>query len=396
MAYSNEIKTNCLEAVMSGMTLRQVQRKYGPSRMTIGRWASEVGIAMRQDWSGGPVVPVKKVDDAKKPARLGLAQRLAIAIGLAAGDSYGKIALGIGFTRWTVSREIKRYSIDGFYNPYKAQSLATQAAQRPKERKIDMNQKLRDYVLEKLANRWSPEQISISLKYEYPEDEEMWLSSESIYQALYVQGKGALREELKLEKALRSGRKNRIPRSSLPPKSSGKSWVEGCEITLRPPEAEDRAVPGHWEGDLILGGDMKSCLITLVERTTRLVLTRRLDLHPTLLITSELASMIEDIPRTLMRSITWDQGCEMAAHTSFTEKTGVKVYFCDPHSPWQRGSNENTNGLIRDYFPKGTDFSKVTDKEVQIVQDQLNTRIRKTLSWKSPIEAYMEYLKNAA
>ena len=223
------------------------------------------------------------------------------------------------------------------------------------------------------------------------------MSHEAIYQALYVQGKGALRQELKLEKALRSGRKNRLPQSRLAAKrGKDKSWVEGCEISLRPAEAADRAVPGHWEGDLMIGGDMRSCLITLVERQTRFVLVSRLELHPTELVTSRLATMVEEIPKTLMRTITWDQGVEMASHVSFTKETGVKVYFCDPHSPWQRGTNENTNGLIRDYFPKGTDFTKVTDEEVQEMQDQLNTRPRQTLGWRNPAEAFSELLAKAA
>lgn len=172
--------------------------------------------------------------------------------------------------------------------------------------------------------------------------------------------------------------------------------MEGCEIASRPPEADDRAVPGHWEGDLIIGGDLKSCLVTLVERTTRFALVRRLEMHPTDLVTRELADMVRDIPSALMRTITWDQGMEMARHAGFTAQTGVKVHFCDPHSPWQRGTNENTNGLIRDCFPKGTDFSKVTDEEVREMQDQLNGRPRQTLGWKKPAEAYAELLDEAA
>ena len=278
------------------------------------------------------------------------------------------------------------------YGPYVAHAKATQAARRPKPRKLDTSLRLRDYVLARLTERWSPKQISTMLSKEFPEDEEMRLSAESIYQALYIQGKGSLRQELKVEKALRTGRTSRIPRSALPPRSDGASWVDGCEISLRPAEANDRAVPGHWEGDLIIGSDMSSCLITLVERATRLVLIRRLDLHTTALVTSELASMASRIPAALMRTVTWDQGSEMAGHAAFTEKTGVKVYFCDPHSPWQRGSNENTNGLIRDFFPKGTKFCDVTDKEVARVQELLNTRPRETLDWKTPQEAYLEYL----
>ncbi len=333
-----------------------------------------------------------------RPARLDLAQRLAIASGVAAGMTHAQIARGIGFSRSTVSREISRHGGGGgAYDPYAAQMRAERAASRPKARKLDANARLRAYVIGKLALRWSPAQISARLELDFPDEEAMRVSHEAIYQALYVQGRGALRQELKLEKALRSGRRARLPRSRLAAKrGAGKSWVEGCEIARRPPEADDRAVPGHWEGDLVVGGDLKSCLITLVERTTRLLLARRLEMHPSELVTEQLAGMAGEIPPALMRTVTWDQGMEMARHADFTERTGVKVYFCDPHSPWQRGTNENTNGLVRDYFPKGTDFSKVTDEEVREMQDRLNGRPRRTLGWKRPAEAYAELLDGAA
>lgn len=334
----------------------------------------------------------------ERPFRLSLAQRLAIASGLAAGMTHELIARGIGFSRSTVSREISRHrGCDGSYDPYAAQMDADRDAARPKKRKLDEAGPLRSYVLGKLALRWSPAQISAQLSKDFPDEETMRVSHEAIYQALYVQGKGALRQELKLEKALRSGRKSRLPQSRLAARrGANKSWVEGCEISMRPAEAQDRAIPGHWEGDLIIGSDMKSCLVTLVERSTRLALVRRLEMHQSSLVTQELADMVRDIPRTLMRTITWDQGMEMAKHASFTEETGVKVYFCDPHSPWQRGTNENTNGLIRDYFPKSTNFSKVTDEEVREMQDQLNGRPRQTLGWKKPAEVYAELLGKVA
>ena len=392
MKYSEEVKAQAVSMVMGGATLRETEAVCGPSRTTINDWVRSAGVEMRQGWIGGPV-KVAKGADVARPGRLALAQRLAIASGLAAGMTHAEIAAGIGFNRSTVSREISRHCDEGGnYDLYAAHAKATQAARRPKPRKLDTSLRLRDYVLARLTERWSPKQISTMLSKEFPEDEEMRLSAESIYQALYIQGKGSLRQELKVEKALRTGRTSRIPRSALPPRSDGASWVDGCEISLRPAEANDRAVPGHWEGDLIIGSDMSSCLITLVERATRLVLIRRLDLHTTALVTSELASMASRIPAALMRTVTWDQGSEMAGHAAFTEKTGVKVYFCDPHSPWQRGSNENTNGLIRDFFPKGTKFCDVTDKEVARVQELLNTRPRETLDWKTPQEAYLEYL----
>ena len=391
--YANEVKARAVSMVMAGATLRQAEAACGPSRQTIGRWVGAAGIEMRQGWIGGPVKVVRSAG-AARPGRLMLEQRLAIAAGVAAGLTHAEIAAGIGFSRPTVSRELARHAgPGGAYDPYAAHAEASRDARRPKPRKLDASRRLRRYVLGRLAERWSPEQVSAMLGEEFPGDEEMSLSAESIYQALYVQGKGSLRQELKVEKALRTGRTSRVPRSALPPRGDGASWVDGCEISLRPAEAGDRAVPGHWEGDLVVGGDMSSCLVTLVERSSRLVLVRRLDLHPTSLVTAELADMASRVPEALMRSVTWDRGCEMAGHAAFTERTGVRVYFCDPHSPWQRGSNENTNGLIRDFFPKGTRFCEVTDEEVARVQHLLNTRPRKTLGWKTPQEAYSEYLR---
>ena len=397
MGYGSKTRYEAVQLVRQGATLLEVQGLLDVSRETVRRWCISEGISFLVGCRGGAIVPKRRRSQAR-PGRLGLDQRLAIAIGIAGGSTHGQIARGIGFARSTVTREIARHRLpSGAYDPYAAQMEAERDARRPKARKLDVNGRLRAYVADKLALRWSPTQISAQLEQEFPEDEEMRVSPEAIYQALYVQGKGALRQELKLEKALRSGRRSRLPQSRLAAeRGARKSWVEGCEISRRPAEAQDRAVPGHWEGDLVIGGDLKSCLVTLVERTTRFVLVRRLEMHPADLVTRELADMVRDIPNALVRTITWDQGMEMARHADFTAKTGVKVYFCDPHSPWQRGTNENTNGLIRDYFPKGTDFSKVTDEEVREMQDQLNGRPRQTLDWKKPAEAYAELLDEAA
>lgn len=383
-----------------GMTLRAAAEACGVSRQTVWRWCRAAGVSFARGPIGGPMCRTGRRGasgagkGAGRPYRLGLAQRLAIAQGLAAGLTHAQVAEGIGFSRPTVSREVKRGSGPGGYDPYAAQERAERAAERPKPRKLDASPRLRRYALGKLALHWSPRQISEKAALDHPGEEEMRVSHEAIYQALYVQGKGSLRQELAREKALRSGRRSRVPRSRLSAsRGPGKSWVEGCEISRRPAEAADRAVPGHWEGDLVVGGDGRSCLITLVERTTRLALLRRLELHPTDLVTSELADMVSGVPAALLRSVTWDQGCEMASHAAFTEETGVKVFFCDPHSPWQRGTNENTNGLVREYFPKGTDFSRVTDDEVRECQDQLNGRPRKALGWRTPAEAYGELLE---
>lgn len=396
MRYNSKTKYRAIKAIRNGATLMQAAHTVGVSHETIRRWCIAEDICFTRGCMGGAILPSYSPAEYKS-GRLNLAQRLAIGMGISTGMSHVQIAKTIGFSRSTVSREISRHSAKDGYDPYFAQMQADKDAKRPKTRKLDKNVQARIYVLEKLALRWSPKQISVKMKEDFPDDEEMRVSHEAIYQTLYVQGKGALRQELKLEKALRSGRRARLPQSRLSAKrGKGKSWVEGCEISLRPAEVEDRAVPGHWEGDLVIGSDHKSCLITLVERQTRFLLVERLELHPTELVTTRLAEMAESIPSALMRTVTWDQGMEMASHISFTERTGVKVYFCDPHSPWQRGTNENTNGLIRDYFPKGTNFTKVTDEEVQEMQDQLNGRPRETLGWKNPAEAFAKLLEDAA
>lgn len=397
MEYDSKTKYVAITAIRRGATLREAGCEAGVSHESVRRWCQAESICFSRGSTGGAILPRKK-SSRGEANRLDLPQRLAISMGINSGHSHERIARAIGFSRSTVTREISRHLDEsGIYNPYAAQMAADRSASRPKARKVDANLRLRAYVLEKLDLRFSPKQISKQIEQDFPDDEEMRVSHEAIYQALYVQGKGALRQELKLEKALRSGRKTRLPQSKLATKrGANKSWVEGCEISLRPAEAEDRAVPGHWEGDLIIGGDAKSCLITLVERSTRFVLVRRLDLHPSELVTSKLAEMISTVPEALMRTITWDQGVEMASHKKFTDETGVKVYFCDPHSPWQRGTNENTNGLIRDYFPKGTNFTKVTDEEIQQMQDQLNIRPRETLGWRNPSEVFAELLGKVA
>ena len=224
----------------------------------------------------------------------------------------------------------------------------------------------------------------------------MRISHESIYRALYVQGRGALRHELSCERALRSGRTSRKPRSRLPERRGRRRWVEGFELAGRPPEADDRSLPGHWEGDLIVGADGRSCLVTLVERSTRYLEMRRLLSHESATVVDLLAEMASGVPggafSLAAETLTWDQGVEMAEHARLTGACGVRVYFCDPRSPWQRGTNENTNGLIRQYFPKGTESADVADEEVARVQELLNTRPRKTLGFRTPAEAMAEVL----
>lgn len=329
--------------------------------------------------------------------RLSFEDRAYIAAMSSQGCGPSEIALKVGVHRTTVARELARCA-EGAYDPREAHLDARRRARRPKARKLEEG-RLRGHVASKLALLWSPRQISMRLREEFPDEEEMRVSHEAIYQALYVQGKGSLRQEVAVEQALRSGRKRRAPRSRLPARPRGRSWVEGCGISERPPEAADRAVPGHWEGDLVVGGDLASCLVTLVERRTRFLVARRLMAHDTKTVVDLLVEMCAEVPGAvrdgLLSTLTWDQGCELADAARFTLETGVKVYFCDPHSPWQKGTNENTNGLVRQYFPKGTRFSEVSDEDVRAMQDQLNGRPRETLGWKTPAEALQSELANA-
>jgi len=245
--------------------------------------------------------------------------------------------------------------------------------------------RLHDAVNEGLKQKWSPEQISARLNEEYPDDPEMKVSHETIYQTLYLQAKGELRTELKL--ALRQGRARRVPRSRAT-LSRGKI-PDMVNISERPAEAEDRAVPGFREGDLIIGKGGKSQIATLVERTTRFTMLVKIPYDRSAeRVAALLAKKMETLPEFLRNSVTWDQGKEMARHIEFTVRTGLPVYFCDPHSPWQRGTNENTNGLLRQYFPKGTDLSLHTQEELDRVATELNGRPRKTLNWQKPIEVF--------
>lgn len=339
----------------------------------------------------------------------------------------------------TISRELRRNAATrsgGFeYRASTAQWHAERKSKRPKIAKLAAHEALRRYVQERLAGTiavghgdtigpsvhwngrrhgprqdrrwatsWSPEQIAARLKLDFPDDESMRVSHEAIYQALYVQGRGALRRELVA--CLRTGRALRVPRART---RRGKAFV-GPEvmITERPAEANDRAVPGHWEGDLILGLD-SSAIGTLVERSTRftllLHLPRMTDFgqprvkngpalagHGAEAVRDAIAASIVALPQHLRRSLTWDQGAEMAQHVQLRIKTGLPVYFCDPHSPWQRGTNENTNGLLRQYFPKGTDLSRYSADELEAVAAALNSRPRKTLGWQTPAEALRNHL----
>ncbi len=375
---------------------------------------------------------------------LSFEEREEIAVLRAQGAGVREIARRLGRSPSTISRELRRNAatrggkLD--YRASVAQWKADLMARRPKAAKLAANPRLSEYVQERLsgevrrpdgtavpgpatarwkgrskprrqdrkwASAWSPEQISHRLRIEFPDDESMRISHEAIYQALYVQGRGALRREL--AGCLRTGRALRVPRARV--RGRGKSFVtEQLMISERPAEAADRAVPGHWEGDLILGAN-QTAIGTLVERSTRFTMllhlppmpghgAPRVNNGPPLAgrgaeaVRDAITAQITTLPEQLRRSLTWDQGAEMAQHAKITIDSGLQVYFCDPQSPWQRGTNENTNGLLRQYFPKGTNLARHTAEELQAVAATLNSRPRKTLRWHTPAEALDEHLRS--
>lgn len=320
--------------------------------------------------------------------RLSADERAEIRVGLEAGWSVREIARRLGRAPSTISREVNAHGGRGAYRPIAAHRQAFERARRPKQSKIARSDELRAVVTADLERLWSPQQIACRLRRAFPDRPEMWVSHETIYKSLYVQGRGELRREL--ARCLRTGRAKR--RSQRRSESRGRI-PEMVMISERPAEVEDRAVPGHWEGDLIMGRNNRSAIGTLVERSTRFVILLHLGNDKSAEhVTSQMAAAISTLPDALRRSITWDQGNEMARHAVFTVETGVPVYFCDPHSPWQRGSNENTNGLLRQYFPKGTDLSVHTPAELQAAADSLNGRPRQTLDWMTPSEALNQLL----
>ena len=299
------------------------------------------------------------------------------------------VAKTLGRHHSTIAREIDRNGGAREYRAVDAQRRAEDNLRRPKERKLASSTRLHDAVNDGLREQWSPKQVSERLREDHPDDPEMRVSHETIYECLYLQARGELRTQLKI--ALRQGRTRRVDRSRA---TSTRGKILGMvNISERPKEADDRAVPGFWEGDLIIGKGSKPQIATLVERTTRFVMLVRIPYDRTAdRVAALLARKMDTLPEFMRNSVTWDQGKEMARHADFTTRTGMPVYFCDPHSPWQRGSNENTNGLLRQYFPKGTDLSLHTQEELDRVAMQLNGRPRETLNWRKPIEVFNDLL----
>ncbi|WP_328868334.1 IS30 family transposase [Streptomyces sp. NBC_00304] len=330
------------------------------------------------------------VDAQLHPRFLTVTERETIADMHRAGHSLRAIGRALGRQASTIKREIDARAVDGIYRPHRAQRAWAKSRSRPKDSKLAQDGPLRRFVADKLQEQWSPEQICHALVTEFPDDESMRVSPETIYQAIYVQARGGLRREVAA--ALRTGRTRRKPHRG-PDQRTRRFVDEMVMISERPPEVEDRAVPGHWEGDLIVGPRSESAIVTLVERSTRYVMLGHLSGgHTAEEVRDVLVPLIQTLPGHLRGSLTWDQGCEMAAHKQFTLATGVPVYFCDPHSPWQRGSNENTNGLLRQYFPKSTDLSVHSPADLEHVAQRLNGRPRKTLGWKTPAERLRDLL----
>ncbi|RQU59963.1 IS30 family transposase [Burkholderia cenocepacia] len=429
----NEIERRFWEQIATGITSEKAAEAVGVSTPVGTRWFRYRG--------GMPLFMSNPISG----RYLSFAEREEIALLAIQGNGVREIARRIGRSPSTISRELTRNAATRSgrleYRASVAQWKAEHFAKRPKPAKLVTNQRLHRYVQERLegkvcgadgreiagpqqapfkgrnkphrgdrkwVNGWSPEQIANRLRIDFPDDKSMRISHEAIYQALYIQGRGALKREL--VGCLRTGRALRVPRA----RARAKAWAhvnEDVMISCRPAEAEDRAVPGHWEGDLLIGLN-RSAIGTLVERSTRFTmlvhlpresgygLTPRVKNGPALAgygavtMANALRKTVTEMPALLWRSLTWDRGKELSDHARFTIESGVQVFFADPHSPWQRGTNENTNGLLRQYFPKGTDLSRWSAREIQAVAHTLNTRPRKALGWKTPAEALNEYLKS--
>ncbi len=371
---TREQKQLALRLRAQGLSLVAIARQVGCS-------APMVGLMVRD----GRFLSGMPDGWAPRAGRLTVMEREQILLGLARGDSMSAIARTMGRAASTVTREVAANGGRDGYRAWSAHQRARGQARRAKPFKLAAGRLLEE-VSERLSQLWSPQEISGRLRSDFPDDQGMRVSHETIYQSLFVQGRGELRREL--VRCLRSGRTTR--------RAHGRVELRGhlpemVMVSQRPAEANDRAVPGHWEGDLILGAASRSAVGTLVERATRLVLLLHLGGDRSAVnVERVMRRTIMTLPDELRRSITWDQGVEMACHAAFTIQTGIPIYFCDPHSPWQRGSNENTNGLLRQYLPKRTDLSSVTTEQLHHIQHSLNNRPRKTLGYMTPSEKYAQ------
>jgi IS30 family transposase len=356
----------------TGATIGEAALAAGVSRRSVDMFVSEHGRMNTRETK-------------QRPDALTFQDREEIRVGIERKESNPQIARRIGKHRGTVWREITNNGGRDAYRAVRANNRADECARRPRDTWVEKRWWLFDIVVDHMkTDAWSPEQIARRLHKEHPDDASWWVSHETIYQAIYVQARGELRKELLT--CLRSGRTRRKLQGRKA--RSDRKIRDMVMISDRPPEVEDRAVPGHWEGDLIIGKGSRSQVGTIVERTTRYGRLIKLDTKAAEHVAEHLAHEMERLPVELAKTLTWDQGTELADHVNFTVKTGIDVFFCDPHSPWQRGTNENWNGLVRQFLPKGIDLSGYSQDDLDEISRLLNNRPRKTLDWDKPAERY--------